>query len=67
MTILIVFFQSIIWFKQKVPFLSQTSGIDLSTFVILEFVIAFLGGVFLTLGIKSLFSNYTDNNDWFDL
>ncbi len=64
---LIVFFQSIIWFNQKVPFLSQTSGIALSSFVIIEFVISFAGGVFLTLGIKSLFSNYTDNNDGFDL
>jgi hypothetical protein len=60
---LIIFFQSIIRAQTPVPFLSQTRGITLSTFVMTSFAISFLGGVFLTLGIKGLFNNYTDTND----
>lgn len=64
---LIIFFQSIIRYQNPVPFLSQSKGIALSMFVLRSFIISFASWALLALWIKGIFSNYTDQNEWFDL
>jgi hypothetical protein len=64
---LIIFFQSLIWNAVKVPFLSESRGISLTTFIFRSFLLSFGAGALLTLGIKGIFNNYTEQNDGFDL
>ncbi|HMY80520.1 MAG TPA: hypothetical protein PK048_01595 [Candidatus Absconditabacterales bacterium] len=64
---LIIFFQSIVWSQNPVPFLSQSRGIALSTFVMWSFIISFCSGALIALGIKGIFSSYTEHDEGFDL